>query len=204
MDDVPLTEPSSFGGMKAAAMPAYPSMINRPRYHDLRAFDPSSPLRVQEATAPIPRARTSLTGVPGDVDEMIAIFDACLRVDNLERAGLVLKRLSAVEGVPSQELMILGNQFLRASLEQLRSHPDRKQAGDLHKWYELFVRGKGLPQTAETVACMLKASLLSEHQPDRLDRLVLRYMSMAPGEAGLRVLSLPNIQPRPRRAFCGS
>ncbi|EEY15193.1 DNA-directed RNA polymerase [Verticillium alfalfae VaMs.102] len=193
MDDVPLTEPSSFGGMKAAAMPTYPSMINRPRYHDLRAFDPSSPLRVQEATAPIPRARTSLTGVPGDVDEMIAIFDACLRVDNLERAGLVLKRLSAVEGVPSQELMILGNQFLRASLEQLRSHPDRKQAGDLHKWYELFVRGKGLPQTAETVACMLKASLLSEHQPDRLDRLVLRYMSMAPGEAGLRVLSMADI-----------
>ncbi|KAG7137864.1 DNA-directed RNA polymerase like protein [Verticillium longisporum] len=193
MDDVPLTEPSSFGGMKAAAMPAYPSMINRPRYHDLRAFDPSSPLGVQEATAPIPRARTSLTGVPGDVDEMVAIFDACLRVDNLERAGLVLKRLGAVEGVPSQELMILGNQFLRASLEQLRSHPDRKQAGDLHKWYELFVRGKGLPQTAETVACMLKASLLSEHQPGRLDRLVLRYMSMAPGEAGLRVLSMADI-----------
>lgn len=146
-----------------------------------------------EPEPPIPRARTNVSGIPGDVEELIAIFDACLRVANLERAALVLKRLGGIDGVPRQDLMFFGNQYLRASLERLRQHPDKSQAEDLHKWYELFVRSNGLPQTAETVACMLKASLLSEHHPDRLDRLVSRYMSMAPGEAGLQVLSMADI-----------
>ncbi|KAH6672724.1 DNA-directed RNA polymerase [Plectosphaerella plurivora] len=192
MDDAPHLD-ASYGKMKGSGMPAYPSMAGRPNLHELRKFDPSSPLLVEDAEPPIPRARVSSSGISGDVEEMMAIFDACLRISNLDRASLVLKRLGTVEEVPREELMVFGNRYLRASLERLRSHPDKSQAEDLHRWYELFVRSRGLPQSAETVACMLKASLLSEHHPDRLDRLVNRYMSMAPGEAGLRVLSMAEI-----------
>ncbi|KAH7353629.1 DNA-directed RNA polymerase [Plectosphaerella cucumerina] len=192
MDDAPHLD-GSYGNMKGSGMPAYPSLAGRPRIHELRKFDPSSPLIVEDPEDPIPRARTNNKGIPGDVEEMMAIFDACLRVSNLDRAALVLKRLGTVDEIPREELMALGNHYLRASLERLRSHPDKSQAEDLHKWYELFVRSRGLPQSAETIACMLKASLLSEHHPDRLDRLVSRYMSMAPGEAGLRVLSMAEI-----------
>lgn len=182
---------SSYGKLKSHGLPTYPSMAGRP--HDLRKFDPSSPLILGDAEPPIPRARVSNAGIPGDVEEMMAIFDACLRISNLDRAALVLKRLGTIDEIPRGELMVLGNRYLRASLERLRSHPDKSQAEDLHKWYELFVRSRGLPQSAETIACMLKASLLSEHHPDRLDRLVSRYMSMAPGEAGLHVLSMAEI-----------
>ncbi|KAL2760282.1 hypothetical protein ACRALDRAFT_1091089 [Sodiomyces alcalophilus JCM 7366] len=195
MDDAHLPHTaSSYDTLKSSILPQYQPLTARPQHHHhLRPIDPSAPLMVQEPASPIPRARTNPHGIPGDVDEMIAIFDACLRIANLDRAALVLKRLGTVEEIPGHDLILLGNRYLRASLERLRLYPDKRRAEELHKWYELFVRSKGLPQTAETVACMLKASLLSEHQPDRLDRLVTRYMSMAPGDAGLRVLSMADI-----------
>ncbi|ROT42220.1 DNA-directed RNA polymerase [Sodiomyces alkalinus F11] len=193
MDDAHLYHVTSYDTLKSSILPQYQPITSLPRHHDLRPIDPSAPLMVQEPSSPIPRARTNPHGIPGDVDEMIAIFDACLRIANLDRAALVLKRLGTIDEIPGHDLILLGNRYLRASLEQLRLHPDKRRAEELHKWYELFVRSKGLPQTAETVACMLKASLLSEHQPDRLDRLVTRYMSMAPGDAGLRVLSMADI-----------
>ena len=131
-------------------------------------------------------------GIPGDTEDMLAVFDACIRVGKLDRAALVLKRFNAMGVLSGEERILLNNQYLRASLQQMRSSPDRKQAEQLHKWYELQIRSKRLPHTAETIACMLKASLLSE-RGSRLDRLVKRYMGMAPDEAGLRVLSMADI-----------
>jgi DNA-directed RNA polymerase len=123
---------------------------------------------------------------------MLPVFDACIRVGKLDRAALVLKRFNAMGILSGPERILLHNQYLRASLQQMRNSPDRRQAEELHKWYEMQIRSKGLPHTAETIACMLKASLLSE-RGSRLDRLVNRYMGMAPGESGLRVLSMDDI-----------
>ncbi|KAJ4265063.1 DNA-directed RNA polymerase [Fusarium torreyae] len=162
-------------------------------YAEMGAFDPtSSILTIPEPKAPRPYGKINNKGVPGEVEEMVPVFDACIRVGKLDRAALVLKRLNAAGIVPGEERIMLHNQYLRASLNQLRMSPDRKQAEQLHKWYELQIRNQDMPQTAETIACMLKASLLSE-RGTRLERLVNRYMNMAPGEAGLRVLSMADI-----------
>lgn len=123
---------------------------------------------------------------------MLPVFDACIRVGKLERAALVLKRMNVIGNIPPEDRIMLHNRFLRASLDQSRISPDRNQAEKLHKWYELQIRNQDMPQTAETIACMLKASLLSERGA-RLERLVNRYMSMAPGKAGLLVLSMADI-----------
>lgn len=161
-------------------------------YYDIRAFDPTSPLMVPQPTAPPPSAsKLNNHGIPGEIEDMLPVFDACIRVGKLERAALVLKRLNVIGIVPTEERIVLHNQYLRASLNQMRMSPDRKQAEQLHKWYELQIRNQ-LPQTAETIACMLKASLLSERGA-RLQRLVKRYMSLAPGEAGLLVLGMADI-----------
>jgi len=170
----------------------YSSPTPRTRFYDLQPFDPSSPLVVQEPPATIPRTRINRMGITGDVEEMYPVFQACLQVGKLDRAALVLERLGRTEGILPEQMIGFHNQYLRASLQQLRSHPDSKQAEELHKWYELRIRSEGLPQTSETVACMLKASILSEHGP-RLDRLITRYMGMVPGEAGLHVLSMAEI-----------
>lgn len=162
-------------------------------YFDIRGSDPSSPLVIPE---PGPRNvvpnKMNTRGIPGDTEDMLPLFDACIRVGRLERAALVLRRLNTTGLIPGEERILLHNQYLRASLNHLRNSPNRTQAEELHKWYEVHIRTQGIPQTAETVACMLKASLLSE-RGSRLERLIKRYMNMAPGEAGLRVLSMADI-----------
>ncbi|GAO17956.1 uncharacterized protein UV8b_01000 [Ustilaginoidea virens] len=173
--NMPLFHPPSFGS------------------HGIRARDPATaPLTIPEPGPPKPATKINMYGIPGDTEDMLPVFDACIRVGKLDRAALVLKRFNAMGVLSGEERILLHNQYLRTSLLQMRTSPDRRQAEQLHKWYELEIRGKGLPQTAETVACMLKASLLSE-RGSRLDRLVNRYMGMAPGQSGLRVLSMADI-----------
>ncbi|OAA66554.1 mitochondrial DNA-directed RNA polymerase [Niveomyces insectorum RCEF 264] len=169
----------------------------QPRLWELRPHNVSAPLVVDEPDVPaVVRQKINTRGVPGDVDEMLPVLDACLQVGKLDRAALVLKRLGQIEFATADiDMVALHNRYLRAVLDQLIAAPDPAAAEALHKWYELEIRGKQLPQTPETIACMVKASLLMAHgaRSERLVRLVDRYMGMAPGEAGLEVLYMTDI-----------
>jgi DNA-directed RNA polymerase len=154
-------------------------------------FDASQPITIPEPDPSPSLARMNKHGIISDVEDLLPVFEAFLRVGKLDRALLVLKRFHDAGMLSGEEEIVLHNQYLRASLQTMRTNPDLSQAEKLHRWYELNIRDQ-LPHTAETIACMLKASLLSERGP-RLGRLVRRYMSIAEGEAGLRVLSMADI-----------
>ncbi|GAP86384.1 putative DNA-dependent RNA polymerase [Rosellinia necatrix] len=151
-----------------------------PLYH-LRAFDPTTTLQVKLQDEVLPRSRLTQQGIPGGFDEMISVFDACLDVNKLERAGLVLERFGAKEGLPYADLIVLHNQYLRAGIDRALDQPELQWAQSLHQWFEVQIRGNNIPHTTETIACMLKISLLSARGP-RLARLVTRYMDMLPEE----------------------
>ncbi|RYP81737.1 hypothetical protein DL769_001887 [Monosporascus sp. CRB-8-3] len=153
------------------------------------------PLRtIKPNHEPFPRAKATLSGLPGGIEDMLSVFDACLQVYKLDRAALVLERLGALAGaMPEYELVGLHNRYLRASLERAFEQSDAKWAQSLHRWFELQIRGPNLPHTAETIACMLKVSILSA-RGDQLERLINRYMDMMPGDdAMLDVLSEDDI-----------
>ncbi|RYP00425.1 hypothetical protein DL764_006524 [Monosporascus ibericus] len=162
--------------------------------YNLRAFDASLPLVVKPNHEPFPRAKATISGLPGGIEDMLSVFDACLQVYKLDRAALVLERLGALAGaMPDYELVGLHNRYLHASLERAFEQSDDKWAQSLHRWFELQIRGPGLPHTAETIACMLKVSILSA-RGDQLERLINRYMDMMPGDdAMLDVLSEDDI-----------
>ncbi|KAI0171833.1 DNA/RNA polymerase [Hypoxylon sp. FL1284] len=162
------------------------------RLSDLRPFDPSAPLLLMAEDEPYPRSRINSVGVPGSVDEMLSVFDACLQVGKLDRATLVLLRLGEKPIIPGRELLALHNQYLRAAIDQAFEQPDSEWAPSLHKWYEVYIRGRGLPQNSETIACMLKVSLLSS-QGEHLEHLVTRYMGMLPDDAIYQLLSETHI-----------
>ncbi|TPX14086.1 uncharacterized protein E0L32_000480 [Thyridium curvatum] len=185
IDDIP------FEHLPESRYPLHTSQSS-PRVYDLRPFDVSSPLMVRERSTQIARQRINTNGIPGDPDEMLSLFDACLQVGKLHRASLILKRMGGMGDSPEVDLISLHNRYLRASLERLLTQPNLGKAEELHKWYELQIRNKNIPHTPETVACMLKASLLSS-RGSRLQRLIDRYMSMAPGDAGLEVLYMTDI-----------
>ncbi|KAI0594025.1 hypothetical protein F4775DRAFT_575392 [Biscogniauxia sp. FL1348] len=156
--------------------------------YEIRAFDPSAPLLVRGNEDPFPRSRLTPSGVPGGVDEMLSVFEACLLVKKLERAALVLQRFSHVEVLSDEDILQLHNKYLRTAIQKAYEEPDATWIEPLHKWYEVNIRSKHLPQTPETIACMVKISILSA-QGKKLEKLVNRYLDMMPGDAIYEVLS---------------
>lgn len=140
------------------------------------------------ATPPVRYRRGNNDAVGGTKDEVIALLQACLQVGRIERASVIFKRILQMEDVDRETLLQLTNLYLQAAVHEITMKPSEQAAQALHKWFELEVRNKNLPQDALTVAYMLKASLQSP-PGQRRDRLVSRYMDMVQGDAGLEVLA---------------
>ena len=127
-------------------------------------------------------------GVPGDVNEMYLVFEACLQVGRLERAAQVLKRLAATDILPPGDFVELFNQYLDAKVSQLLEEPGAGKADDIHKAFETTIsNGKEFPVGGETVALLLKASLTSSN-PAITQRYVERYLSMLPTSTALETV----------------
>ncbi|KAK3323803.1 hypothetical protein B0T19DRAFT_426969 [Cercophora scortea] len=155
-------------------------------YH-LKPFNAADPLVVMEPSENRMSQRINNYGVPGDIDEMLSIFDACVHVGRLDRAALVLKRFANMRVLTGEEAMELHNRYLRERLAQIRDNPAAHKADDIHSWFEMRIRAKSLPYTTETLAYLIKAALLTAEDA-RLQRLVERYMGMLPPESALEYL----------------
>lgn len=160
----------------------------------LRSFDPSKPMMLKEPTRPPPTKRPNSLGITGDIELAIPVYEACLRVGKLERAKLVLQRIEQLGGLAPKQQMHLHNQYLEATVRHLKAEPGLGKAEELHAWYEMHIHEADIPQSPETIAYMLKASLLTTpSEGTRLTRLIQRYMSMVPPEQGLDVLYCTDI-----------
>ncbi|KAL2132650.1 hypothetical protein VTI74DRAFT_3555 [Chaetomium olivicolor] len=158
----------------------------------IRPFDTSSPLVVNEQKAYPPRQRINPYGIPGDHDEMLSVFEACVQVGRLDRAALVLKRFEKMTILDPHKKMELHNQYLEGRVAQLIAEPDNEKAEAVHKWFELHIRAANLPITPITIAYMLKTTLLTstgETQRARIDR----YMGMMPQQNASEPLDLGNV-----------
>lgn len=191
MDDTRMQEDVPFG------MPTYsqpnPSTPHELASYELRGFDPANPIIVKNNYDPVMKLRTTAQGIPGDVESMLSVFNACIHVNHLERASLVLKRLDDAEMLPGPNMVSLHHKYLAANIERFYTQPDVKWAESMQSWYETRIRAKGLPQTPETIAYMLKVSLMSGQDQEKLERRINRYMGMVPGDAGLQVYSYSDI-----------
>jgi DNA-directed RNA polymerase len=162
-------------------------MPDFPHSH-LRDLDPMRTVRLDGSLSFAPQRYRSGTklGVGGDYNEISSVFDACLQVGRIERAGLILKKMATIQQLYSEDLIALHNRYLRAAVEQIMINPSQAATQKLHSWFELEIRLKGLPVNTETVAYMVKASLQSSH--GKRERLVRRYMDMLEEDAALQLL----------------
>lgn len=127
-------------------------------------------------------------GIPGDVNEMYLVFEACLQVGRLERAAQVLKRLAVIDVLPPSEYLDLYNQYLDAKVCQLLEEPGVIKADDIHKSFETMISGgRDFPVGGETVALLLKASLTST-DPEKMQLYVDRYLSLLPAQTALETV----------------
>ncbi|KAK5658344.1 hypothetical protein OQA88_2320 [Cercophora sp. LCS_1] len=161
----------------------------RPLY-EIRDHNTSEPLRPEEyfealSSSYYHKERPNVSGIPGDVNEMLAVFDACVQVGKLERASLVLKRFAKMGVLAREDLLVLHNCWLYEKVGQVLQDPS-EDSDDAHRWFELEMRKPGLFDR-ETIAYMLKITLLSA-EGERMERLVQRYMGLLGKEDGLENL----------------
>ncbi|KAL2267159.1 hypothetical protein VTJ83DRAFT_4436 [Remersonia thermophila] len=150
--------------------------------YKLRPFNVSQPLiPIQNPSSKFVsgKIRMNNAGIPGDVEEMLSVFEACLHVGRLERAALVLERFHRQRRLDDDRLIMLHDRYLRARVAKLQAEPDLAEAEAIHKWFELLIYDAGLPFTPTTIACMLKTSLLTSAGPV-LEQRLNRYMGMMP------------------------
>lgn len=163
-----------------------------PKLYEIPPFDPANSMIIHAppSQSERPHAVKGGKGIPGEIDSALALFEACVRVDKLEQAALVLIRMEEKANLTAEELMSMHNRYFEASIERLKKDRDPQFAMKVHKWYEVHVKEPELPQTTDTIAYMLKISLLTAppEEPARLGRLITRYMEMVPPDQGLDVL----------------
>jgi DNA-directed RNA polymerase len=158
----------------------------------LRPFNVNFPLVLGEQKPYPPKQRLNAMGVPGDLDELLSVFDACIQVGRLDRAALVLKRLGKLKILEPHKAMELHNRYLQGRVAQLVEEPRKDKAEEVHKWFELNIRAAELPFMPSTIAYMLKTTLLISDQKTQKARID-RYMSMMPQQGASEPLDLGNV-----------
>jgi DNA-directed RNA polymerase len=184
-DDVP------FEGLPSDLVSRYRTQDSQPPVYALRPFDAQTPLVLGQPKPYPPRLRINNFGIPGDLDEMLSLFQACVQVNRLDRAALVLKRFEKLQTLEPHQAMELHNQYLEGRVAQLEAEPDSQRAEEVHKWFELHIREQ-LPFTPITIAYMLKTTLLTSTGKTRQTRID-RYMSMMPQQSATEPLDLGDV-----------
>ncbi|KAH0545507.1 hypothetical protein FGG08_000335 [Glutinoglossum americanum] len=158
----------------------------------LRPFDPSSTIVINRSVA-VERRFQARNGSGGDLAEIKLTLNACLRVDRLERAATLVRRLASIYTPDSEELLDSHNQYIRASLEYAIKTRHDETYKSIQKWFEVEMRSKGVRPDATTYALLVKGALLFLRGP-KIERTVRRYMELATEAGGgvkLEVLSMP-------------
>ncbi len=122
------------------------------------------------------------------MSEIQSVFDACLQIGKIERAGNILKRIASVAQMYPEDQLDLHIRYIRAAVEQIMNDPSESATQSLHKWFELEIRLKNVPQNTIMLAYMVKASLQSPK--GRRERLVRRYMDMLDENAALMLFEV--------------
>lgn len=191
--DIAMPEEIPFVDSASQVVPNYPAnAAERARLMSIVPVDPTDILSLENSLSVPPERMRMKNGINGEQREIFAILEACLRLGRIERAAAIIKRSTVFLKLSPDELGRLHNEYLKASLERILKEPNAEHAHEIHKWFEMNMRTKHVSVTAVTIAVMLKTSLQSP-PGSRRDRLIQRYMDMAPGDAGLEVLSMDDI-----------
>ncbi|EAQ87721.1 hypothetical protein CHGG_04340 [Chaetomium globosum CBS 148.51] len=185
-DDVP------FEGLPPSLAAQYQPRKPQIAPYLLRPYNVDSPLIVGEPKPYPPRQRLNPNGIPGDLDEMLSVFEACVQVGRLDRASLVLQRFGRMNILEPEQAIELHNQYLQGRVSELMAEPRADKADDVHKWFELHIRAARLPFTPLTIAYMLKTTLLTPADGTQAGRID-RYMSMMPEQNAGEPLDLGNV-----------
>lgn len=110
---------------------------------------------------------------------------ACFKIGRFGRAATLMRRLNEIYRPDTPQLLAAHNEYLRELIDRITNTKDQQLLKDLHKWFEVDLRGVGVVPDATTYALMIKAAL-QELDPKKVNRTIRRYMSLAAAVAGMQ------------------
>ncbi|KAI9797462.1 MAG: DNA-directed RNA polymerase [Piccolia ochrophora] len=156
----------------------------------IKDFDPTSPIVVTDVPSPPTLARLR-RGVSGDFAELHLTLEACLKIGRLERAAVIVRRLSDVYKANAPEVRDLHAQYVRGLVAQVLKTRSEAHLKSVQEWFEVEMRAKGVKPNALTYALLLKATL-NVLQGSVMERTIQRYIALAKQSGQLwEVLHLP-------------
>lgn len=159
-------------------MQAWGSRKPSPELARLTPWDHSDPIVLREAfAAPAHLSRKKLP-LGNDAVEMYQNLYACLRVGRMERAALILTRLSSILEASAPELVDAHNQFFQTLLELSVQDPKPDSMARIEDWYETNMEAGGIEPTAATFVTLLRAAM-NFLDGKAQDGAVMKYMAAA-------------------------
>ena len=140
-------------------------------------------LRNQAHTALPVFKKVGLTGISGDVSDIVSNLHACARVGRHERAAKLVKRLASMYEPWALELADAHRVYLSGQLETLEKDKSKDTILQIQRWFELEIRAKEVPPTPAILALMLKSIFIGVEEKRR-DRLLRRYLAVVDAVAG--------------------
>ncbi|KAG9200871.1 DNA-directed RNA polymerase [Epicoccum nigrum] len=183
-------------------MQAWGSTMPSPELSRLRTWDTASPLVVHDQLShAMPLTRGVAHGIAGDPIEMLQNLYACLRVGRLDRAALILKRLSVMYTPAAPEMVDAHNVYLQKlfeheleqAQEQAQGESGPKAMKTVEQWFQKNMVARHIPPNAATFVTLLRAAV-NFLQGDAQDRAVLALLDMA-NDCGPAVLEQVNTSP---------
>ncbi|KAH7089286.1 hypothetical protein FB567DRAFT_523428 [Paraphoma chrysanthemicola] len=173
----PTPDPSQLQGL----MPTWGSRTQSPDLTRIMPWNTSSPLILTESALPARRVqmRKKNGGFAGDnVTEMHQNLYACLRVGRLDRASVILSRLTDLLEPSAPELVDAHNIYLQTMFDLAQQDAKEDSMASIEEWYNSNMVRNGIEPNAQTFVTLLRATMNFVQGPEQ-DDAIRRYMAIA-------------------------
>ncbi|KAF1936175.1 DNA/RNA polymerase [Clathrospora elynae] len=158
----------------------------------LPSWDSSNPLVVRDSLASLPTIRAN-HGMGADPVELHQNLYACLRVGRVERAAVIIARITALYKPSAPEVVDAHNVYLQTLLELGLQDPTAAAMARIEDWYRSQTLRTGVQPNAQTFVTLMRAAM-SFLDAGADEAAVRRYLAMA-REHGPHVVDAINASP---------
>ncbi|CAO2654602.1 Nn.00g113350.m01.CDS01 [Neocucurbitaria sp. VM-36] len=151
--------------------------VPSPELSRLDSWDTSNPLIVRDIRATAPVIRKSY-GMGADPIELHQNLYACLRVGRIDRAAIILDRLTSIYHPSAPEVVDAHNVYLQALFELAQQDPKDDSLATIEKWYDEHMARKGIESNAQTFVTLVRAAM-NFLEEDAQEDAIRRFMAAA-------------------------
>lgn len=135
------------------------------------------PLVVRDSLAVSPVIRGN-HGMGADPAELHQNLYACLRVGRVDRAAVIIERLTSVYHPSAPEVVDAHNVYIQTLFELGQQDPKEESMAKIEDWYDSQMVGSGIEPNAQTFVTLVRAAM-NFLDGDAQEQTIQRFIAMA-------------------------